>query len=63
MGDDMSTKSKHELQITEVDNWHGKINACLQHPQVIVRIATWLGIISVVEGLIGFVLGIISLCK
>jgi hypothetical protein len=63
LGDDGSTQSKHELQITEVDNWYGKIRACLQHPQVIVRIATTLGIISVVEGLIGLVLAIASLCN
>jgi hypothetical protein len=58
---------EHKLDMTEVDTWYGKIRACLHHPQVIVRVATKLGIISVVEGLIGFGLGLaslfVSLCK
>jgi hypothetical protein len=60
---DLSTQSIYELQITEVDKLHGKLKACLHHPQVVVRVATWLGIISVIEGLIGFGLGLVSLCR
>ena len=37
----------------------GVIGLNLSHPQTIVRLATWLGIISVVLGLIGVVLGIL----
>lgn len=60
---DLSTQSRHELEITEVANLYGRIRSCLQHPQVIVRIATWLGIVSVAEGLLGILFGIISLFK
>jgi hypothetical protein len=58
---DLSTKSEYEFTITEAENWKGKIKSCFQHPQVIVRVATWLAALSVVEGLLGILFGIISL--
>jgi len=60
---DLPTKSEYELQISEVDNWLGMIFACVQHPQIIVRVAFWLAAISVALGVVGFIFGIISLCK
>jgi hypothetical protein len=31
--------------------------ACTDHPQIIVRVAAWLGLISVVLGLLGVIIG------
>lgn len=49
------TNKEEELGIEICDNVFWQIMACLQHPQVVVRIATWLGIIGVVLGVIGIV--------
>lgn len=59
----LTTQSKQELQITENDNWIGMIISCIQHPQIIVRVASWLGIISVGLGVVGMILGTVSLFK
>jgi len=61
--DDWSNQSEYELDITIVDNWIGKLWSCFHHPQIIVRIASRLAVISVIEGIIGIVLGAISICK
>jgi hypothetical protein len=58
---DLPIQSETELKIVLKDNPWGRLWACLQHPQVVVRIGTWLGIISVSLGLIGLFLGIMSL--
>jgi len=58
---DLATQTDQDLDITSADNWWGKVRSCVQHPQVIVRIGTWLGIISVGLGLLGVALGILSL--
>jgi superoxide dismutase len=54
---EIPTKSEQELTITPCNI--GQIRACLQHPQVVVRLATWLGIISVVLAVVGVVLGVL----
>ncbi len=58
---DITTKSERELQISAADNLRGKLLASVQHPQIVVRVAFWLGAISVVLGLLGLILGAISL--
>ena len=50
----IGTKTKHELEVRVANSWWGKIRANLQHPQVAVRVATWLGIISIALGVVGF---------
>ena len=57
----IDTKEVYKLNISIENNWLGKILACLDHPQVIVRIATILGIISVIETCLFGIIGIISL--
>ncbi len=52
-----------ELEIVADDSLRGKVRACLQHPQVVVRIATILGLWSVALGVIGLALGILSLVR
>lgn len=55
------TQSKQELKITSADNLWGRIRACIQHPQVVVRLATWLGILSVVLGVAGVIISLLRL--
>lgn len=38
-----------------------KFRACLDHPQIVVRVAAWLGGISVALGLIGMIFGIVGI--
>jgi hypothetical protein len=47
-----------DLHIEEAESIYGKVCACLHHPQVVVRIATVLGLWSVVLGAIGLALGV-----
>jgi len=58
---DLSTKSEHEIEISTADNLIGKMLVCIYHPQIIVRVAYWLAVISVLLGAVGIILGVISL--
>jgi hypothetical protein len=58
---DLTTKSECELQVSDADNLIGKLLASVQHPQIVVRVAFWLGVISVILGVVGLILGVISL--
>lgn len=58
---DLQTQWEYPLEITQADSWWGKIRACMHHPQVVVRVAVWLGLLSVVLGVVGVLLGGISL--
>lgn len=57
----IATKKYHDLQILEANGWWGKFRASAEHPQVVVRLATWLAAISVGLGIIGVVLGALSI--
>ena len=61
----LETKPKidYPLVIEKADSWYGKIRACLQHPQNVVRIATRLGIISFALGVFGLFLGVVALSR
>lgn len=52
---------EYELQISPCNNWWGKLCACFHHPQVMVRVGAWLGVIGVFLGLMGVVLGVVGL--
>ena len=56
---DIETKKIHDLKIKKVNNWWGKFRANIGHPQIIVRLATWLAIISIGLGLFSVILTII----
>ena len=56
---DIRNQSKQDLYITAEDNSYGKLRACLQHPQVAIRMGTWLGIISLGLGVLGVILAMI----
>lgn len=47
------TKQDHDLEISEVNGFFGKFRASVGHPQIVVRLATWLGVISVALGFLG----------
>ena len=57
---DLKTQCEYPLEIAEANSWCGKIRACMHHPQVVVRVAVWLGLLSVALGVVGVLLGIIS---
>jgi hypothetical protein len=50
-----------ELEVVLASGPIAKLRSCLQHPQTVVRISTWLAIISVILGGLGFALGLLSL--
>ena len=60
---DMETQQERDLEITISDCYRGRLLACMQHPQNIVRVATWLGIVSVALGIFGFLFGIVGFRK
>lgn len=57
----VSTQSDTPLCIKSCNTCWGKFNACIYHPQTVVRVAAWLGLISVILGSLGVVLGAASL--
>lgn len=58
----LSTQSDISLNIKPSNCWRGKFKACTDHPQIIVRVAAWLGAIGLFLGIVGLVLGVVSLC-
>ena len=59
----LSTQSEVTLNIKHSNCWWGKFKACTDHPQIIVRVAAWLGAIGLFLGSVGLVLGVLSLCS
>lgn len=57
----LSTQEDVPLVVTPSNNCWGHFMACIHHPQTVVRVAAWLGLISVVLGLLGVFLGGVSL--
>lgn len=51
------TNQDYELGVSAENHLYGKLMANFQHPQVVVRVAMWLGCISVALGIIGVCLG------
>jgi hypothetical protein len=54
---DIPKQIEIELTVKACDTRWGKFRACLDHPQIVVRVAAWLGAISVGLGLLGAILG------
>ncbi len=52
-----STKNDESILISTENHLYGRFRASIQHPQVVVRLATWLGLISILLGVIGVILG------
>jgi len=49
------------LKITSCWSWLAQFKACTDHPQVVVRLAAWLGALGLLLGIIGLLIGIASL--
>jgi len=47
-----------DLTVTRCNSGYGKFMACIYHPQTVVRVAAWLGAISVVLGFVGIIISI-----
>jgi hypothetical protein len=56
------TQSDVHLSIKPCNSCWGKFIACTHHPQIVVRSAAWLALVSIGLGLLGAVLGIASIC-
>ena len=52
----IKTKESHDLEISEGNGLWSKFRASIGHPQVVVRLASWLGVISVALGVLGICL-------
>jgi hypothetical protein len=60
---DLKTRTESEIDVTPVNCFCGQICACLDHPQVVVRLATILGLVGCILGLVAVALAIIPLFK
>jgi hypothetical protein len=58
----LATQSDVPLTIKPSECWWGKFKACTDHPQIVVRVAAWLGAIGLILGIVGLVLGVLSFC-
>lgn len=54
----INTKQHHDLEVSGANGICGKFRASVGHPQIVVRLATWLAAISVVLGVLGVCLAI-----
>jgi hypothetical protein len=52
-----------EIKVTSANHFCGRIYACLDHPQVVVRVATILGLVAVALGLIPIIPFFISFAR
>jgi hypothetical protein len=59
----VATQVDYDFDVRPSQRWWGRFWACAHHPQIVVRIAIWLAAWSVVLGLLGAVLGVISICR
>ncbi len=56
----IKTKHTYDLEIWEANGWYGSFRANIGHPQIIVRMATWLAIISVCLGVLSICMGAVK---
>ncbi|MGA2279773.1 MAG: hypothetical protein ABSG80_05665 [Verrucomicrobiota bacterium] len=59
----LQTRTEVEINVEVANRVCGRLHACLDHPQVVVRLATMLGIWSVVLGVIAVILGAIAIVE
>ena len=50
-----------DLEVVAVDSLYGRVRACLNHPQLAIRLATILALWSLFLSFVGFLLGLLSL--
>jgi hypothetical protein len=56
----LSTQANTALIIKPSESWRGRFKACTDHPQIVVRVAAWLGAIGLILGIVGLILGVLS---
>lgn len=56
----LPTQTDIHLVVSPANCCWGRFKACVDHPQIVVRLATWLAGIGLILGVIGFVLGVVS---
>lgn len=56
----LETQRDYNLEIRAANGCWGKLGSCFYNPQIIIRVAVWLGVISVGLGVVGVVLGLTS---
>ncbi len=56
----LETQEVYPLDVKAAKPVWGNLRACMQHPQVIVRVAVWLGLLSVGLGLLGVILAVFA---
>lgn len=59
----IETQTEIEFEIVKKDNFWSHLRASLHHPQIVVRLATGLAILSVVLGVIGVFFGVAGIQK
>jgi len=59
----LSTQTQAALNIRPCNSLWGKFMACTYHPQTVVRIAAWLGLVSVLLGLVGLIISLASVFR
>ena len=57
----LATQEDVSLTIEPCNSLYGRFVACIHHPQAVVRVAAWLGLISIILGFVGLVLGVMSI--
>lgn len=58
----LATQSDASLTIKPSECWWGKFKVCTDHPQIVVRVAVWLGATGLFLGIVGLGLGVLGLC-
>jgi hypothetical protein len=58
---EIGTRVEIPLTVCASNSWLGQFLASVGHPQVVVRLAAWLGGTGLILGVIGLILGIVSL--
>ena len=56
----LDTQQDVSLKVRPCNSMWGRFMACAHHPQTVVRVAAWLGVISVALGVLGVVLSVCS---
>ena len=59
----LQTRTDVEIDWKAADNFWGQVRACLDHPQIVVRLPTWLGVLGTILGIVGIILGAVPLFK
>ncbi|WP_224982948.1 hypothetical protein [Geomonas agri] len=59
--DIFNTQENYDISVVATNSCKFKIRAGIDHPQLVVRVAVWLGIVGAVSGVIGVLLGMYSL--